>query len=130
MSVWDPAQYDRFQAERRQPFFDLLDLVEVHRDMRVADLGCGTGELTRILHRRLGACETLGIDFQEGMLSWEPGKRDTDGVWAKYWYKNVEDSTTFQPYKPKPDEVPAHLDAVYKKCLKYYQLLYEHRLTV
>ena len=25
---WDPQQYDRFRAERQQPFFDLLALVQ------------------------------------------------------------------------------------------------------
>jgi trans-aconitate 2-methyltransferase len=36
--------------------------------MRVIDLGCGTGELTRILHERLDARETLGIDISDSML--------------------------------------------------------------
>jgi trans-aconitate 2-methyltransferase len=37
--------------------------------MRVVDLGCGTGELTRELHRHLGARETLGIDSSPAMLA-------------------------------------------------------------
>jgi trans-aconitate 2-methyltransferase len=32
------------------------------------DLGCGTGELTRVLHERCGAGTTLGIDSSEAML--------------------------------------------------------------
>jgi trans-aconitate 2-methyltransferase len=36
--------------------------------MRVVDLGCGTGELTQLLHRRLQARETLGIDSSPAML--------------------------------------------------------------
>lgn len=36
--------------------------------MRVLDLGCGTGELTRVLHDRLGARETLGLDRSAAML--------------------------------------------------------------
>jgi len=36
--------------------------------MRVADLGCGTGELTRELHEQLAAEETIGIDNSEAML--------------------------------------------------------------
>jgi trans-aconitate 2-methyltransferase len=67
--VWDPNQYDRFRDERSQPFFDLLDLVRPKADMRVVDLGCGTGELTRDLHRRLRARETLGLDNSEAMLA-------------------------------------------------------------
>jgi trans-aconitate 2-methyltransferase len=66
---WDPAQYERFKAERSRPFFDLLDLIQPRPDMRVVDLGCGTGELTQVLHRRLQASETLGIDTSPEMLA-------------------------------------------------------------
>jgi trans-aconitate 2-methyltransferase len=66
--MWSPEQYERFKAERRQPFDDLLALVEKRPRMRVADLGCGTGELTRVLHETLGAEETIGIDNSETML--------------------------------------------------------------
>ena len=45
--TWDPAQYDKFQREREQPFFDLLALIRPAPAMRVVDLGCGTGKLTR-----------------------------------------------------------------------------------
>jgi len=66
---WDPRQYDRFQREREQPFFDLLGLVRGVPDMRVVDLGCGTGRLTRALHDRLRAGETTGIDRSDRMLA-------------------------------------------------------------
>ncbi len=69
---WDPAQYERFKAERSQPFFDLLALVEPRPAMRVVDLGCGTGELTREMHRRLAAAETLGIDSSPAMIERTP----------------------------------------------------------
>jgi trans-aconitate 2-methyltransferase len=66
--AWSPAQYERFRAEREQPFFDLLDLVQAQPEMRAVDLGCGTGELTLALHRRLDARETLGLDSSPAML--------------------------------------------------------------
>ncbi|HYH07270.1 MAG TPA: methyltransferase domain-containing protein [Thermoanaerobaculia bacterium] len=66
--TWSPEQYERFKTERRQPFVDLLSLVEKRPRMRIVDLGCGTGELTRELHEELGAEETLGIDNSETML--------------------------------------------------------------
>lgn len=66
---WDPDQYERFKAERRQPFLDLLALVERRPGMRVLDLGCGTGELTRELHETLRARETTGIDNSADMLA-------------------------------------------------------------
>lgn len=36
--------------------------------MRVVDLGCGPGDLTRELHEMLGASETLGVDSSDAML--------------------------------------------------------------
>jgi trans-aconitate 2-methyltransferase len=66
---WNPEQYGRFAAERRQPFLDLLALVRPVPGGRAVDLGCGTGELTRALHERLGLAETLGIDTSEAMLA-------------------------------------------------------------
>jgi trans-aconitate 2-methyltransferase len=65
---WDPGQYAKFLRERSAPFFDLVDLVEPRPAMRVVDLGCGTGELTRQLHDRLEARETLGLDRSAKML--------------------------------------------------------------
>lgn len=71
--TWDPAQYERFEHERSLPFFDLLDLVEPCPGGRVVDLGCGTGELTRILHERARAGSTLGLDSSEAMLERSAG---------------------------------------------------------
>ena len=62
MSGWEPDQYHRFQTERQAPFFDLVSLMRAVPDGRVIDLGCGTGELTVELHRRLEAVEAVGVD--------------------------------------------------------------------
>ncbi|MFV0306958.1 MAG: methyltransferase domain-containing protein, partial [Desertimonas sp.] len=74
MSVdWDPRQYQRFAAERAQPFWDLAALVERHAEpgsiRRAHDLGCGTGELTAQLAGRLGVTEMLGSDSSPTMLA-------------------------------------------------------------
>lgn len=66
---WNPEQYAKFRGERAQPFFDLLALVQPRPEMRVVDLGCGPGELTRDLHDRLQAQETIGIDNSPAMLA-------------------------------------------------------------
>lgn len=72
--TWDPQTYDRFEAERRQPFDDLLALVTPCPGGRVVDLGCGTGALTAELHQRSGAAETVGIERSPSMLERaEPG---------------------------------------------------------
>ena len=66
--TWNPAQYDKFQHEREQPFFDLMALVRPAPDMRVVDLGCGTGRQTEVLHAHLHARDTFGIDRSARML--------------------------------------------------------------
>jgi trans-aconitate 2-methyltransferase len=68
VDTWDPARYERFSAERSAPFYDLLSLVGPVPGGRVVDLGCGSGELTVRLHRRLEAAETLGLDSSPAML--------------------------------------------------------------
>ena len=65
---WDPKQYHKFQAERSAPFFDLLSLVEVSPNLKVVDLGCGTGELTRQLADSLPDSTVTGLDSSEQML--------------------------------------------------------------
>jgi trans-aconitate 2-methyltransferase len=70
--MWNPEQYERFKAERSQPFWDLVALIDPAPNMRIADLGCGTGELTRALHEKLGARETVGVDKSASMLAKAP----------------------------------------------------------
>jgi trans-aconitate 2-methyltransferase len=69
---WSPDQYEKFKRERAQPFWDLVALIDPQPRMRIADLGCGTGELTRALHEKLGARETIGIDNSASMLAKAP----------------------------------------------------------
>lgn len=73
-------------------------------------------------------CERLNIPFDERMLSWSPGARPEDGVWAKYWYANVHSSTGFQPYVEKDIVLPAALEPLAEACEWYYERLYEHAL--
>jgi trans-aconitate 2-methyltransferase len=68
MSSWNPEQYERFRNERSQPFFDLLEMVTPIPGGRAIDLGCGTGELTKLMHERVGARATVGLDNSETML--------------------------------------------------------------
>ena len=70
--TWDPTQYERFKAERSQPFYDLLAKVSPASGMRAVDLGCGTGELTRVMHERLGCVTTVGYDSSKEMLARAP----------------------------------------------------------
>lgn len=68
MAPWNPDCYLAFKKERFAPFEDLLPLIRVRPWMKVVDLGCGTGELTKRLAERLPDSDVLGIDTSEEML--------------------------------------------------------------
>jgi hypothetical protein len=63
------------------------------------------------------------------MLAWPAGKRETDGIWARYWYAAVERSTGFQPYRPKPDQVPEQLQGILETCNELYAEMYAQRIV-
>ena len=65
-------------------------------------------------------CKILQIKFTKKMLNWPKGKRASDGIWSKVWYKNVELSTTFSSYKKEKYYVPKKYNEIYEESLKYY----------
>ena len=69
-------------------------------------------------------CKSLEIPFSKDMLTWKKGSRSEDGVWAKFWYTSVHNSTGFQKYKPKASPFPSELN----KLLKETQPIYEQLL--
>src|SRR5262245_51701658 len=73
-------------------------------------------------------CEAAGVEFGESMLSWPPGLRDTDGIWAKHWYGEVAKTTSFQPYRPTDYDVPERFRDTYEQSCECYRRLYEYRL--
>ena len=67
--TWNPVIYNQFKSERAAPFFDLLSLVQPVENMKVIDLGCGTGELTLHIADKLQDADITGIDSSAEMLS-------------------------------------------------------------
>ena len=68
-------------------------------------------------------CSLIGISFDNNMLHWKAGARPEDGIWAKYWYDSIHQSTGFIKYKPKTTPFPENLKPLLKKCLPYYDNL-------
>jgi trans-aconitate 2-methyltransferase len=66
---WDPEQYLRFAEERARPFLDLLARVPDLPVRHAADLGCGTGALTRRLLRRWPEAHVWAVDSSPEMLA-------------------------------------------------------------
>ena len=73
-------------------------------------------------------CDALGVAFTDAMLRWPPGRRETDGVWAKHWYDAVDKSTGYQSYKPKDEQVPPEHRDLLDACLEHYLKLHDARL--
>jgi len=73
-------------------------------------------------------CNKLNITFSERMLSWSKGAIEEDGVWAKYWYKSVHESTSFQSYVRKEEVVPERLNGLLNECNYYYNELIKFKL--
>ena len=66
--MWDPAVYHRFGAERSRPFAELTARIGADRPRAVADLGCGSGELTLGLAQRWPRARLTGIDSSPEMI--------------------------------------------------------------
>lgn len=89
-----------------------------------------SGDLLRDPARALVAtCEALGIDFDDRMLNWPAGPRPEDGVWAKHWYANVHNTTSFARQVTSARPLPAHLQPLYEEALPYYERLRQHAIT-
>ncbi len=70
---WDPRQYLRHSGPRTRPFHDLLARVpalpgEGSRPARIADLGCGAGNVTALLAERWTDAHITGFDNSDAML--------------------------------------------------------------
>jgi hypothetical protein len=77
--------------------------------------------------RRL--CEALGVHFDDAMLSWPAGRRDTDGVWAPAWYEAVERSTGFEtPERKAAPALTDELQRIADAARPHYEALAAYKL--
>jgi len=74
-------------------------------------------------------CGALAVPFDGRMLAWPAGPRDSDGVWAPYWYDSVLASTGFAPYRLPSAALPARLEPLAGQCQPYFDRLYRYRLV-
>ena len=62
------------------------------------------------------------------MLHWPKGKRSSDGIWGKVWYKNVENSNSFSKFKKEKLNIPKKYNKIYEESLKYYNEMNEQSI--
>ena len=65
---WDPHQYLKFADERFRAAVELLQRVPVESPSAIVDLGCGTGEMTRLIADHWPSATVTGIDSSSAML--------------------------------------------------------------
>lgn len=65
---WDPAQYLKFVEARRRPALDLIARLGGKSPTRIVDLGCGAGNITRLLAEHWPQAVITGVDSDPAML--------------------------------------------------------------
>ena len=78
MHPWDAAHYLTYADERGRPFVELVGRIRAESPADVVDLGCGPGNLTRLLAERWPAATVRGVDSSPQML--EAARRDVPGL--------------------------------------------------
>ncbi len=73
-------------------------------------------------------CTKLDIEFVPEMLSWPKGTRTSDGIWAKYWYDSVWNSTGFTAFRKKHYALSDKDREIALQARPYYENLYQYRL--
>ncbi len=94
-TCWDPTQYRKFSDHRLRPALELLGRIPLDASDLVYDLGCGTGEVTRIIAERWAAAKVVGLDSSDEML-----KKAKTGGGRIEWIK--ADVSEWKPEAP-PD---------------------------
>ena len=108
--AWDATQYRRYGSERLRPALDLINAIRATQFSSIVDLGCGTGEITRLLADKWSAETVVGVDRTPNMLAraksdasriewiqadlktWQPGS-SVDLIFANaslHWISNHE----------------------------------------
>ena len=107
---------------------ELFDRVSqrIGRAPPVIDARDVLGDPPRVL---AALCTALSIPYDEAMLHWPAGPRDTDGVWARHWYRAVNASTGFQAPRADRPPLPDALKPLYERCMPYYERLAAHCLS-
>ncbi len=74
-------------------------------------------------------CQFCGITYRREMLQWEPGPRPEDGIWAKFWYQKVHQSTGFGVYSPKQAHIEDKFRPLLAECQHYYEQLSNYAIN-
>ena len=118
MTAWNPELYLQFANERTQPSLDLVARIALGNPSRIADLGCGPGNSTQVLHRRWPNAEIFGLDNSPEMIASAQTQFPT-----QKWL--CEDAATWHAETP--------FDLVFSNALLHWlpnhEILFPHLMT-
>lgn len=75
-------------------------------------------------------CAALGIPWDAGMLSWQAGHRETDGIWASHWYGRVIETTGFGQEESAIPNLGDREQAIADRCRDAYDKLSALRIRL
>jgi len=75
-------------------------------------------------------CQTIGLDFNPAMLSWEAGPKPFDGVWAPHWYGAVHRSTGFAGPEGELPVLDEEATRLVEAAMPYYEVMFSRRLRM
>ena len=96
--AWDPAQYHKFSDHRRRPAVELLARVACADPGLAVDLGCGSGEITRLIAERWPKAHVQGVDDSPDMLAKAHAGDDGDRSARVQWVEG--DIADWSPPSP------------------------------
>lgn len=73
-------------------------------------------------------CEKLAIEWDDSMLTWKPGLKEYDGVWAKHWYHSVEKSNSFKPEETSKATLSNRAKQLVEQANIYYQQIFKYKI--
>ena len=120
----EAAAFENFGMDRQAEFFD-READRLGRAPPVIDANDVLANPKGVLSK---LCDALQIPWNPAMLSWAPGRRETDGPWAPHWYGSVEKSTGFGPPETQPVDLPPEAQELADRCRPYYGRLASHRI--
>ena len=133
--IRDPAEvvasYLRSRADVTVEDIGLVQQVALHDrlgpDVPVIDAADFLGDPEAYLR---WLCAYIGVEFTDQMLHWPAGPRDSDGVWAPYWYDAVIRSNGFEPLRPRRVELTGAALDVAERSRPHYERLRDNRVRL
>ena len=93
---WDPSQYLKYANERLRPALDLIARIPLTAPRTIVDLGCGAGNVTKLLAERWPRARVIGVDNSASMLA--TARASSGGDTRREWIE--ADLAEWMPSEP------------------------------